>query len=99
MLRKSTRKRIYEACLNLSKWERRIQKFALMFKNFGAATDHIITAVLFKTVAGILLIREDLFWRQREQQGLLLPEDAVDDVWGDYAKSKTRREVAAHIVG
>lgn len=70
-----------------------------MFNNFGGAADHINTAVLLKTVAGILLIREDLFGGQRRQQGLLLPEDAVDGVCGDYAKSKTRRDVAANIDG
>lgn len=99
MLRKSTRKRIYEACLNLTEWERRIQKFGPMMNFLESTIAHVITAALLKTVAGILLIHEDLFWRQREQQGLLLTVDAVDDVCTDFAKSKTRHNVAVHIDG
>ncbi|KAL8827264.1 MAG: hypothetical protein Q9170_007079 [Blastenia crenularia] len=99
MLRKSTRKRIYEACLNLSEWERRIHKFGLMINFLGGAIAHVITSALLKTVAGILLIHEELFWRQREQQGLLLTADAVDDVCTEFGNSKIRRNVAAHIDG
>lgn len=99
MLRKATRKRIYEACLNLSEWERRIQKFGMMVNFLGGAIAHVITAALLKTVAGILLIHEDLFWKQRQQQGLLLSGDTIDDVCKNFAASKTRNNVAVHIDG
>lgn len=64
-----------------------------------AIHNHLITAALLKAAAGLILIFEDLFWKQREQQGLKLTIQAVEQATSEFAKGKIREAAAAHIDG
>ncbi|KAF4634398.1 hypothetical protein G7Y89_g3713 [Cudoniella acicularis] len=95
----STRRRLFEACLKLSKSGRIATKVGLAINIAGPFTLPLITAALLKAAAGLILIFEDLFWKQREQQGLRLTTQAVEEAANDFANGKIREAAAAQIDG
>ena len=96
---KATRKRIFGACLKLSSGGRIGAKAALAINILGPLTAPIITASLLKMIVGIIMIHEELFWKQREQNGLRLTEDVIEETCAKFAEGRRRRIAAAHIDG
>jgi hypothetical protein len=95
----STRRRLFEACLKISKAGRVGVKIGLALNFLGPLTVALITSALLKTAAGLILIFEDLFWKQREQGGLRLTSEAVESVATGYSGGKTRQTAASFIDG
>ena len=96
---KATRKRIFGACLKLSAGGRIGVKAALAINVLGPLTVSLITKSLLKMIVGIIMIHEELFWKQREQNGLRLTEDVIEESCTRFAHSPRRRKAAAHIDG
>ena len=96
---KATRKRIFGACLKLSAGGRIGVKAILAVNILGPLTAPIITASLLKMIVGIIMIHEELFWKQREQNGLRLTEDVIEDTCRRFAEGRRRQRAAAHIDG
>ena len=96
---KATRKSIFGACLKLSAGGRIGVKAALAINILGPLTAPVITASLLKMIVGIIMIHEELFWKQREQNGLRLTEDVIEETCARFAKGRGRQRAAAHIDG
>jgi len=95
----STRHRLFEACLKISKSGRIGVKIGLGLNVLGPLTSALITNALLKTAAGLILIFEDLFWKQREQGGLRLTSEAVEAAAAGFAGGKARQTAATFIDG
>jgi hypothetical protein len=52
----------------------------MVFNIFGPFTASLITAALLKMAARLILMHEDLFWRQREKNGLRLSKQVGEDI-------------------
>ena len=96
---KTSRKRIFEACLKLSATERLLYQTGLKLNITGPLAAASVTASLLKMIAGTILIHEELFWKQRDENGLLLTSEAVQETCARFSESKRRAKVAAHIDG
>ncbi|MCJ1306757.1 hypothetical protein MMC25_000400 [Agyrium rufum] len=97
--RKETRRRFYEACLKLS-WAGRIGTSAGLAVNIlGPLTVPFVIIALLKMAAGLILIHEDLFWRQRAENGLYLTMDVVDQITSNFAEGIARDVAARQIEG
>ena len=95
----STRKRTFGACLRLSTGGRIGVKTLMSFNLFGPLTAAVITAALLKMIVGVIMIHEELFWKQRERNGLRLTEDVIEETCARFAESRRRQRAAAHIDG
>lgn len=96
---KSTRSRFFEACLKVSAAGRIGTKVGMSLNFFSVLTTSLITAALLKMVAGLALMFEDLFWKQRAEDGLRLTVEEVEKVTLRFSTSKWRHDAAAHIDG
>jgi hypothetical protein len=95
--KKSTRSRFFEACLRLSAFGRIGVKTGMALNFLGPATAPFITIALLKVAAGLIMIHEDLFWRQRKVEGLQLTTETVREVAVEFYASEGREIAAAHI--
>lgn len=99
LLQKSTRRRFFEACLNVSTAGRVGTKIGMSFNVFGVLTAPLIAAALLKMAAGLILMHEDLFWKQRAESGLRLTKEVVEEIAVSFANSKGRHDAAVVIDG
>jgi len=95
--KKSTRKRFFEACLKLSAAGRIGVKAGMALNFLSVATAPFITVALLKVAAGLIMIHEDLFWRQREEEGFQLTTETVREVALEFSESEGRVTASAHI--
>ena len=93
------RKRIFGACLKLSTSGNIGVKWALSFNILGPMTAPTITKALLKMITGVIMIHEELFWKQRERDGLRLTEDVIAETCTRFAEGRRRHKAAAHIDG
>ncbi len=95
--KKSTRNRFFEASLKLTTAGRIGVKTGMAFNFLGLVIAPFITIALLKTAAGLIMIHEDLFWKQRAENGLQLTTDTVRQVASEFSESKGRGIAAAYI--
>lgn len=97
--KKSTRSRFFEACLKVSAVGRIGTKVGMSLNFLSVLTTALIAAALLKMAAGLTLMFEDLFWKQRAEDGLLLTVEAVEEAASRFSGSKWRHDAAAYIDG
>ncbi|KAG8529740.1 uncharacterized protein KY384_005221 [Bacidia gigantensis] len=93
------RKRIFGACLRLSTAGTTGVKFAMSFNVLGPMTAPSITKALLKMIIGVIMIHEELFWKQRDQGGLRINEDVIKETCRRFADGERRHKAAGHIDG
>ena len=96
---KSARRRFFEACLNINAAGRVGVKTGMALNFLGPLTASFIAIALLKTAAGLILMFDSLFWKQRNEDGLRLTDDVVKATTKAFSASESRRVAAAHIDG
>ena len=93
------RARIFGACLKLSTSGTIGIKVAMNLNILGPMTAPTITKALLKMITGVIMIHEELFWKQRDQGGLRLTEEVIKETCTRFIEGNQRRNAAAHIDG
>ena len=99
MQKSSTRKLFFGASLKLSVPGSLSYRFFMSANFLGPLTGHVVTAALLKMIAGVIMIHETLFWRQRQKGGLHLTPEVMEETCSKFSASAERRKAAAFIDG